>query len=67
MVLTKAWISAASASDGDRPDLEQMKALTISVRSGSGFPTTRRQRHRRMPDQAVLDLGRSDADSPPGD
>ncbi len=39
-VRTKVWISAASASDGRWPFLSTMKALTISVRSASGLPTT---------------------------
>ena len=38
-VLTKPWISAASASDGAWLGLSTMKALTISVRIGSGLPT----------------------------
>src|SRR3977135_941554 len=39
-VLTKVWISAASASEAAVPGLRTKKALTISVRIGSGLPTT---------------------------
>src|SRR4051812_21808626 len=39
-VRTKPLMSAASASLGACPDLSTMKALTISVRTGSGLPTT---------------------------
>src|SRR5262249_34642191 len=40
LVRTKLRMSAASASEGSCPGLSTMNALTISVRTGSGFPTT---------------------------
>ena len=39
-VRTKPWMSAASASDAATPDFNTTNALTISVRIGSGLPTT---------------------------
>ena len=66
-VLTKPWISAASASDGRVAGLQHDEGLDDLGAHRIGLADHGGERHRRMPDQAILDLARADAEAGRGD
>ena len=59
-VRTCSWSSAASSGEPRHPATVTTNAFTTSPRTASGTPIDGRDRHRRMPDQALLDLAGAD-------
>ena len=66
-VFTKPWISAASASDGAWPCLQHDEGLDDLGAHRVGLADRGGERHRRMADQAILDLAGPDAEAGRGD
>ena len=64
---TNAWMSSASASDGALAGLEHDERLDDLGAHRIGLADHRGERHRRMLDQAILDLARPDAIARRGD